>query len=216
MTLNLHNYFRSSSSTRLRAALNLKGLPYDYVAHHLPSGGHRAPDFLALNPAGLVPALELDDGTVLTQSLAIMEWLDEAHPEAPALLPKGALARARVRSLGYMIALEIHPINNLRVLKYLESDYGADEAGKAKWVRHWVDTTFAPLERRLAISPETGRYCHGDTPGFADCCLYAQIWNNRRFGVDMAPYPTIARIFAALDALPAFRDAAPANQPDAA
>lgn len=215
MTLTLHNYFRSSTSTRLRAALNLKGLAYDYVAHHLPTGGHRAPDYLALNPAGLVPALELEDGTVLTQSLAIMEWLDEAHQERP-LLPEGALARARVRSLGYMIALEIHPINNLRVLKYLETEFGADDAAKATWFRHWVATTFAPLEARLAGEAETGTYCHGETPGFADCCLYAQIWNNRRFEADMSPYPVISRIFAALDALPAFASAAPAAQPDAA
>lgn len=213
--LRLHNYFRSSTSTRLRAALNLKGLAYEYVQVHLPDGSHRDPDFLALNPQGLVPALELEDGTVLTQSLAIMEWLDEAYPDAPRLLPRDPVARARVRALGQMVALEIHPINNLRVLNYIGETFGADAEGKAEWFAHWVHTTFAPLEKMLADSPETGPYCHGSTPGYADCCLYAQMWNNNRFNVDMARYPTIRAIFKALDALPEFSSAAPAQQPDA-
>ncbi len=214
MTLKLHNYFRSSTSTRLRAALNLKGLAYEYVPVHLPERAHHADAFATLNPQRLVPALELDDGTVLIQSLAIMEWLDEAYPDRP-LLPADPRARARVRALGQMVALEIHPINNLRVLTYLETTLGADAAAKTAWIHHWVDTTFAPLEAMLSQSPQTGTFCHGDTPGYADCCLYAQMWNNRRFGVDMAPYPTISRIFTALDALPEFADAAPAQQPDA-
>lgn len=211
----LHNYFRSSTSTRLRAALNLKGVAYEYRPVHLPAGAHRDPAYGALNPQGLVPALELEDGTVLTQSLAIMEWLDEAYPDGAMLLPDTPNARARVRALGQMVALEIHPLNNLRVLTHLATGYGVDEAGKAAWFAHWVHTTFAPLERMLAGSDDTGLYCHGDTPGYADCCLYAQMWNNTRFGVDMAPYPTIRRIFAALDALPEFAAAAPARQPDA-
>lgn len=214
MTLRLHNYFRSSTSTRLRAALNLKGLDYDYVGIHLVKGEHRAPAYTALNPQGLVPALELEDGTMLTQSLAIMEWLDEAYPDRP-LLPEGPVARARVRALAQMIALEIHPVNNLRVMNYHVERAGGGDAEKKAWFSHWVHTTFKPLEAMLAGSPQTGTYCHGETPGYADCCLYAQMWNNRRFEVDMAPYPTITRIFGALDALPAFADAAPARQPDA-
>jgi len=206
MTLRLHNFFRSSTSTRLRAAMNLKGIAYDYVTEE--------PGRLALNPAGLVPALELDDGQVLTQSLAIMEWLDETYPEPP-LLPRDAIGRARVRSLAYMIAMEIHPINNRRVQDYLTEHFGADRDARDDWFRHWVATTFAPMELVLATSPDTGSYCHGELPGLADCCLYAQVINNRRFGVDMSPYPTINRIFAALDTLEPFRAAAPANQPDA-
>ena len=214
MALKLYNYFRSSTSTRLRAALNLKGLAYEYVGVHLVKGEHRAAPFTALNPQALVPALELEDGTVLTQSLAIMEWLEETHPEPP-LLPAAPIARARVRALAQMIALELHPVNNLRVIAYHAEATGGGDAAKKAWITHWVHTTFEPLERMLATSPDTGRYCHGDTPGYADCCLYAQMWNNLRFGVDMSPYPVITRIFEALDRLPAFADAAPAKQPDA-
>ena len=214
MTLRLHNYFRSSTSTRLRAALNLKGVPFEYVGVHLVKGEHRTARYTGLNPQGLVPALELEDGTFLTQSLAIMEWLDEAYPARP-LLPEGPIARARVRALAHMIALEIHPVNNLRVMNFHAEAAGGGDAAKKAWFAHWVHTTFEPLERMLATSPETGIHCHGDTPGYADCCLYAQMWNNRRFEVDMTPYPTITRIFEALDALPAFAEAAPARQPDA-
>jgi maleylacetoacetate isomerase len=213
--LKLHNYFRSSSSTRLRAALNLKGLAYEYVPVHLPNGAHRDDAFTGLNPQALVPALELEDGTVLTQSLAIMEWLDEAYPDAPRLLPEGPRARARVRALAQMVALEIHPINNLRVLNYLDTNFNAGDAGKKDWFRHWVHTTFEPLEKMLTDSPNTGTFCHGEVPGYADCCLYAQMWNNRRFEVSMSPYPTIRRIFDALESLPAFSSAAPTRQPDA-
>ena len=210
----LHNYFRSSTSTRLRAAMNLKGLGYDYSAYALLKDETKTPDFLSMNPAGLVPVLELDDGTVLTQSLAIIEYLDEVHPEPP-LLPSDAAGRARVRALAYMIACEVHPLNNLRVLQYLGAEFGQDDAGKAAWFGHWVHATFAPLEAMLAHSDDTGRYCHGDTPGLADLCLYAQMWNNTRFGIDATAYPTIQRIFAALDEIDAFRKAAPPEQPDA-
>ena len=210
----LHNYFRSSTSTRLRAALNLKGLGYDYVSYALLKSEQRDPAFLAKNPAGLVPVLELDDGTMLSQSLAIIEYLDETHPEPP-LLPADAKGRARVRSLAYMIACEVHPLNNLRVLQYLADTLGQDDAGKADWFRHWVSLSFDALETRLAQEPETGRFCHGDTPGLADLCLYAQVWNNRRFEIDMAPYPVIGRIFGALDQIDAFAKAAPPAQPDA-
>ncbi len=214
MTLKLHNYFRSSTSTRLRAALNLKGMEYEYFAYALLKGENRTPEFLARNPAGLVPVLELEDGTHLVQSLAIMEWLDETHPEPP-LLPADVKGRARVRALAYMIACEVHPLNNLRVLQHIAATFGADDPAKADWFRHWVNATFPALETMLAESPDTGAYCHGEVPGLADCCLYAQIWNNRRFDVDMAPYPTVMRIFDALDSLPAFHDAAPGMQPDA-
>ncbi|MEZ5450492.1 MAG: glutathione S-transferase N-terminal domain-containing protein [Thiolinea sp.] len=152
MKLILHNYFRSSTSTRLRAALHLKGLEYDYVSYALKARENEAPDYLGKNPQGLVPALELEDGTVLAQSLAIMEWLEETHPEPP-LLPADPGERARVRALAQTIALEIHPINNLRVLEYIAEQFGADETAVADWFRHWVTITFAPLERMLADSP---------------------------------------------------------------
>lgn len=210
----LHNYFRSSTSVRVRAALNLKGIDYDYAARHLRKGEQRAPAYLARNPQGLVPALELADGTVLTQSLAIIEYLDETHPEPP-LLPAGARDRARVRALACAIACEIHPLNNLRVLDYLRAHFGAGDDAVTAWFRHWVAETFAPLETMLARDAETGRFCHGDAPGLADLCLFAQVINNQRFAIDMAPYPTIARIFDACMALPAFADAVPARQPDA-
>jgi len=215
MTLRLHNFYRSSTSTRLRAALNLKALDYDYVAYALRKGETRTPDYLARNPQGLVPTLELEDGTSLAQSLAIIEWLDEVYPE-PALLPQEPLARARVRALAFMIACEIHPINNLRVLFRLRDQFGAEEAAQKEWATHWVTLTFDALEAELSGSASTGRYCHGDTPTLADLCLYAQVWNNRRFDIPLETWPTIARIFAELDALAAFRDAAPPNQPDAA
>jgi maleylpyruvate isomerase len=214
MTLRLHNFFRSSTSTRLRAALNLKALDYEYVAYALRKGENRTAAYLAMNPAGLVPALELDDGTVLTQSLAIIEWLDETYPDVP-LLPSDPIARARVRSLAYMIACEIHPLNNLRVLNQLVSQFGADEAAQRDWFAHWVETTFDPIETTLSSSPETGRFCHGDAPTLADICLYAQVWNNRRFSISIDAWPTIARIFEELDGIAAFRSAAPPNQPDA-
>ena len=213
--LKLYNYFRSSTSTRLRTGLPLKGIDYEYVPVSLLAGEHKAPAYTEMNPQSLVPALELEDGTILTQSLAIMEWLDEAYPGAPALLPSDPLARARVWALAQMIALDLHPLNNLRLLRHIDATFGAGDAGKKAWVHHWVGTTFSPFEAMLASSAETGRYCHGDTPGYADCCLYAQMWNNRRFEVDMAAYPTIRRIFDALDALPAFANAAPPRQPDA-
>ena len=215
MSLRLHNFFRSSTSTRLRAVLNLKGIAAEYVPYALRKGETRTPEFLAMNPAGLVPVLERDDGAPLVQSLAIIEWLDETQP-GPRLLPEDADGRARVRALAYMIACEIHPLNNLRVLSRLAEQFGADEAAQKTWFTHWVETTFDPLEIMLARDGRTGRYCHGDTPGLADCCLYAQVWNNRRFGITLDPWPTIAGIFGRLDALDAFQKAAPPNQPDAA
>lgn len=214
MVLTLHNFFRSSTSTRLRAALNLKGLDYDYVSYALRMGETRTSRFLALNPQGLVPALERDDGRVLTQSLAIIEWLEETRPE-PALLPSDPDGRARVRALSQMIACEVHPLNNLRVLDHLANRFGADESAQKDWFTHWVTTTFDALETTLARDPQTGAFCHGGAPGMADICLYAQVWNNRRFAIDTAKWPTIAAIFQRLDAIAPFRDAAPPNQPDA-
>jgi maleylpyruvate isomerase len=214
MTMRLHNFFRSSTSTRLRAALNLKGLDYEYVAYALRKGENRTAAYLGLNPAGLVPALELDNGTVLTQSLAIIEWLDETHPNPP-FLPTDAAGRARVRSLAYMIACEIHPLNNLRVLNRLGAQFGAEEDAVTDWFSHWVTETFDAIEATLAGSPQTSRFCHGDVPSLADICLYAQVWNNRRFSIPLENWPTIAKIFGELDGITAFRNAAPPNQPDA-
>lgn len=214
MTLVLHNFFRSSSSTRVRAALNLKGLSYEYTAYVLREGETRTPEFRARNPAGLVPVLELEDGSHIPQSLAIIEWLEETHPEPP-LLPSDPLGRARVRALSCMVASELHPLNNLRVLQKIEHGFGQDREGVKRWFAHWVHTTFEPLEEMLAGDPRTGRFCHGDTPGMADLCLYAQMLNNKRFDVDTSSYRTITRINDALAGLPAFAKAAPSEQPDA-
>lgn len=213
MITTLHNYFRSSTSFRVRIALGLKNIAYTQSFRHLRKGEQRRADYLAVNPQGLVPTLDID-GHHLTQSLAILEYLEETHP-APPLLPEDAGGRARVRALALMIACEIHPLGNLRVLEELRRRFGADDAAVAGWFRHWVATTFAPLEERLSREPETGRFCHGDAPTFADICLVPQVINNRRFNVDMAPYPTIARICAQCLTLPAFAGALPENQPDA-
>lgn len=214
MTLKLHNFFRSSTSTRLRIALKLKKLEYEYIPYALRKGETRTAEYLAKNSQGLVPTLELENGEFLTQSLAIMEWLDETQPE-PALLPKDADGRARVRALSNMIASEIHPLNNLRVLFRLRDQFGADEQAQKEWFTHWVETTFDAIEAALVQSEKTGIYCHGDTPTMADICLYAQVWNNRRFEVPLEIWPEISRIFNELNKLPTFIEAAPPNQPDA-
>ncbi len=211
--MRLHGYFRSSASFRVRIALNLKGIAFEQQTHHLRRGEQQAPAFLALNPQGFVPALE-DGGSVLTQSLAIIEYLDEIQPNPP-LLPATPLARARVRALAQIVACDIHPIDNLRVLRYLRQPLGHDEATVQAWYNHWIAEGFAALEAMLAASAETGRFCHGDTPGLADICLVPQVVNAANFKLDMAPYPTIQRIFEAAMALPAFARAVPANQPDA-
>lgn len=210
----LHNYFRSSTSYRVRIALALKQVDYTYVAQHLRHGEHRSAAYLAVNPQGLVPTLIWKDGTTVAQSLAIIEFLDEVVPQ-PALLPADPAGRARVRMLAQMIACDIHPLNNLRVLDRLRSRYSADDAEIGDWFRHWVDETFRPLEQMLVTSPQTGAFCHGDQPGMADICLVAQVANNARFSVDMRPYPTICRIRDACMELDAFVTTAPARQPDA-
>lgn len=213
--MELYTYFRSSAAYRVRIALNLKGLQADYRYVHLVKDGgqHRKPEYLALNPQGLVPAL-VDDGNVLTQSLAIMEYLDETHPE-PQLLPKDPVGRARVRALAQVVACEIHPVNNLRILKYLEKEFGIDEAGRKQWYRHWVTEGFIALEKMLADNQETGRFCHGDAPTIADLCLVPQVFNARRFEMDMTRFPVIARIDAECLKLNAFSSAAPERQLDA-
>jgi len=209
----LHNFFRSSTSIRVRTALHLKGIAYAYRSVSLGRAEHHGEPYLRLNPEGLVPALEID-GRVLTQSMAIMEYLDECQPQPP-LLPPDAAGRARVRALAYAVACDIHPLNNLRVLNELRAAFGADQAAIAAWFGKWVAAAFGPLEQRLAREPETGRFCHGDTPTLADICLSAQVLNNTRFDVDMAPYPTIRAIHEQCMALEAFQKSAPAAQPDA-
>ncbi|MCP1198092.1 maleylacetoacetate isomerase [Notoacmeibacter sp. MSK16QG-6] len=210
----LHGYFRSSTSFRTRIALNLKDVGYDQMTYNLRSGEQRSEGYLQRNVQGFVPTLQLPDGSHLGQSLAIIEWLDETHPEPP-LLPAEPVGRARVRALSYAVALDIHPLNNLRVLKRLRSQFEADQEAIGEWFRHWVTLEFAGLEKRLAGEPETGRFCHGDRITMADICLVAQSINNRRFDVDETPYPTIRRIVETCLEKEAFERALPANQPDA-
>lgn len=215
MQLDLHNYFRSSSSYRVRIALNLKGLAYNYLPVHLNRGGGEqfAPAFRALSPDAVVPVLVAGDAA-LTQSLAIIEWLDETQPGAP-LLPAGAAERAWVRALSQTIACEIHPLNNLRVLKYLTGELGLDEARKLDWVRHWTGAGLAAVEAMLARRPVQSTFCHGEQPGMADCVLAPQAFNAERFGIEIGAWPRIAATVAACAALPAFAQAHPARQPDA-
>ncbi|WP_368773290.1 maleylacetoacetate isomerase [Roseomonas sp. AR75] len=209
----LHGYFRSSAAWRVRIALELKGLPARQVFRHLRKGEQAAPDHLALNPQGLVPTLEVAGQGALTQSLAILEWLEETEP-SPALLPTDAWGRARVRALAQIVACDIHPIQNLRVLQYLKRELRQEQPAIDAWARHWIATGLAAFEARLA-EPATGRFCHGDAPGLADLCLVPQLGNARRFGVDLSPYPHVAAVEAACAALPAFARAAPEAQPDA-
>jgi maleylacetoacetate isomerase len=213
--MKLYDYYRSSAAYRVRIALQFKGLvPDERSFVHLRMGNQRAQDYLALNPQGLVPALQLDDGAVLTQSLAIIEYLEETHP-APPLLPADAQGRARVRALALAIACEIHPLNNLRVLNYLLHTLGVSSEQKDGWYKYWVDVGLEALETQLAREPATGVFCHGAAPTLADVCLVPQLANARRVKIDLAPYPTLTRIEAACLALPAFAAAAPERQPDA-
>jgi maleylpyruvate isomerase len=213
MDLKLYGYFRSSAAFRVRIGLNLKGLAYEQTTIHLRRGEQRTPFFLDLNPQGLVPAL-VDDATILTQSLAILEYLDETRP-TPPLLPPDAAGRARVRALAQIVACDIHPINNLRILDHLRERLGQDDAGIGRWYNHWIAEGFAAMERDVAIDSATGRFLHGDQPSLADICLVPQIFNARRYALDMEPYPTLRRVFDACMALPAFDLAQPDKQPDA-
>ena len=213
MDLQLYSYFRSSASYRVRIALALKGLHYDYLTVHLVKNEQLQPPFSALSAAQLVPLLKDGDAT-LSQSLAIIEYLDETHPE-PALLPGNALARARIRALALDIACEIHPLNNLRVLRYLVHDLKLSEDDKNRWYRHWVETGLAAVERQLADSPATGRFCHGDTPTLADITLVPQIFNAQRLECRLDHVPTVMRVFEACMALDAFSATQPSACPDA-
>jgi maleylacetoacetate isomerase/maleylpyruvate isomerase len=210
--MKLYNYFRSSASFRVRIALALKGLPYEYVPVHLAKGEHKQTAYADVSADQLVPMLELADGTRLSQSMAIIEYLDEVYPE-PALVPRDALGRARVRALAQSIACEIHPLNNLRVLKYLGHTLGADEEAKNTWYRHWVRTGLEAFERQLQRQPAS-RHCFGDTPTMADCCLVPQIFNGQRFNTPLDGLPRTMAAFDACMALPAFQQAQPSACPD--
>jgi maleylacetoacetate isomerase len=210
--MKLYGYFRSSAAFRVRIALNLKKLDYENAFVHLRRGDQTQSEFLRLNPQGLVPALEVDEHR-LTQSLPIIEYLDEMHPEPP-LLPRDAAGRARVRALAAIVACDIHPLNNLRVLRYLHRPLGADQDAVETWYNHWIDSGFRALEGLLAGDSRTAAFCHGERPGLADIALVPQVVNAERYRLDLAPYPTIARIFATCMKLDAFAAAHPERQPD--
>jgi maleylacetoacetate isomerase len=215
MTLKLYTYFRSSAAYRVRIALNLKGLAYESIPTHLLRNGgeqHRA-EYREVNPLGLVPALD-DDGALLTQSLAIVEYLDERHP-SPPLLPGDARARAAIRAMAFAIACDIHPINNLRVLRYLRDVLGHGEDVVASWNREWMSRGFVALEALIGRHSADGRYCHGSQVTLADVCLLPQVFNARRYQLDLAPYPRLAAVARHLESLPAFAAARPEVQPDA-
>jgi maleylacetoacetate isomerase len=209
--MRLYDYWRSSAAYRVRIALNFKGLAYEQVAVDLRKGAQRAPAFLQLNPQGLLPVLE-DNGARLTQSLPILNYLEERYPE-PALLPKDPPGRALAPAIAVAIACEIHPLNNLRVLHYLEHELGLDEAHRMAWYRHWIAEGLGPIETMLASA--AGEFCVGDAPSLADACLVPQVYNARRYRCDLEPYPTIRRIDERCRQIEAFARAAPERQPDA-
>jgi maleylacetoacetate isomerase/maleylpyruvate isomerase len=210
----LYNYFRSSASYRVRIALALKGIAYDYAAVHLVRNEQLSEAFRALAPAQLVPALAVDDAHVLTQSLAIIEYLEETQPEPP-LLPEDAFGRARVRALALDMACEIHPLDNLRVLRYLVREMGVSEDDKNRWYRHWVESGLEVVERQLAGHASTGRFCHGAAPGLADCVLVPQIFNAQRMACRLDHVPTVMRVFENCMAEAAFATTQPSACPDA-
>ncbi len=213
--MQLYSFFRSSAAFRVRIALNLKGLDYEQTPIHLRKGDQRSAAYLRLNPQGLVPALILDDGVVLTQSLSIIEYLDETRP-TPPVLPRDSVGRARVRSLAEAIACDIHPIDNLRVLQFLAKQFGHKEPDIETWFNHWIALGFEGIEKTLASDGKAGEFCHGDAPGLADICLVPQVFNAQRYpSLDLKPYPTIMRIFGNCMKLEAFARAAPEKQPDA-
>lgn len=210
--MKLFGFFRSSAAFRVRIALNLKGLAYEDAFIHLRRGDQRQDEYLALNPQGLVPTLEIDEFRLI-QSMAIVEYLDETHPEPP-FLPSDAAGRARARALADIVACDIHPINNLRVLRYLSRPLGHDQAAIETWYNHWIATGFAAFERLLAADGRTGDFCDGDRPGLADIALAPQVVNSERYQLDLSPYPTIVRIHTNCMKLDAFAQAHPDNQPD--
>jgi maleylacetoacetate isomerase len=214
--LTLYSYWRSSAAYRVRIALNLKGMDYTIRPVHLTADGgqQHGAAYRALNPQQLIPLL-LDGERAIRQSVSIIEYLDEVYPETRPLLPRDLRERARVRALALSIACDIHPLGNLRVLQYLESEFDAKDKQKNAWSKHWIKTGFDALEAMLAGSPEVGRCCSGDDPTLADCCLIPQVYNARRFGVKLDAYPAISRIDAACAELDAFKRAAPEAQPDA-
>ena len=209
----LYTYYRSSAAFRVRIALALKGINYDPVYVHLASGKHNEAAYLAKNPQGLIPAFETADGDVLSQSLAILEYIEEVHPEPP-LLPADPVGRARVRAMAQIVACDMHPLNNLRILKYLKGPLGQDQAAIDTWYRHWIATGFASFETMVGKFGAKGAYCYGDTVSLADLCLAPQMWNARRFECDLDPYPRLVAIDTRLQALQAFSKAAPENQSD--
>lgn len=213
--MKFYTYANSSAAYRVRIALNLKGLrPEPVYVNLLKDGGEqRKPEYKAVNPQGLVPAL-VDNGHALGQSLAIVEYLDETHP-SPELMPRDAWGRARVRQIALAIACDIHPVNNLSIRQYLKSPLGQSDEEIAAWYRHWIDRGFTALETLLASSRETGRFAHGDTPTLADICIVPQMYNARRYKIPLDAYPTLVRIDAEARELKAFADAAPEAQPDA-
>jgi maleylacetoacetate isomerase len=211
--MKLHTYFRSSASYRVRIALAYKGLAHDAAYVNLPKKEHLSEAFRTVNAQALVPALE-EGGRVLIQSLAIMEYLDETHPEPP-LLPKQALDRAYARAAAQIVACEIHPLNNLRTLRYVKQSYKLDDEGVNVWYRHWIADGFAMLEGYLARERRAGRYCYGDMVTIADCCLVPQVFNAQRYECDLAPYPTVMRVFGECMKLDAFASTQPSKQADA-
>ena len=211
--MKLYTYFRSSAAFRVRIALNLKGLKYEPQLVSLPKGAHRQAEYAKVNPQALVPTLITNGGLHLAQSLAIIEYLDEIHPR-PALLPGDVAEKARVRSLSLLIACEIHPLNNLRTLQYLKRELKLGEDQVNAWYRHWIAEGLGRLEAELK-APGTGKFSHGDAPTMADCCLVPQIFNAQRYACDLAPYPTVMRVFDECMKLDAFDRAQPSRQPDA-
>jgi maleylacetoacetate isomerase len=210
--MKLYGYCRSSAAFRVRIALELKGIAYENAFIHLRKDEQKAASYLILNPTGLVPALE-DEGQILIQSMSICEYLDETHPEPP-LLPGHPADRARVRALAQIVACDIHPINNLRILRYLKNPLGQDEAAVTAWYNHWILEGFEALERIVSSDGQSEGFCHGDGPTLADLCLVPQVFNARRYDLDMAAFPTIRRIFDSCMELEAFQKAAPEAQPD--
>jgi maleylpyruvate isomerase len=214
--MKLYSFYRSSAAYRVRIGLLLKELPYEYVAKHFKRNGgeHKQPDFLAMNPQGLIPVLELDE-LAIPQSLAILEYLDETVPRPARLLPERPASRAIVRAMAQSIACDVHPLNNLRVLEYLKQPLGHDDASVQRWIQHWIAEGFRGLEDMIARYSGDGAHCFGSTVSLADVCLVPQVYNARRFETDLTPYPCLTRVAEQLARHPAFAGARPEAQPDA-